>query len=202
MSIKLNLGSHNKRIGKEYINIDILDLPGVDVLCNISQTPWRFGYKNEPEKTGTVEENSVDEIYFEECLEHISFHRAVPVLKECYRVLKPSGKLYIQVPDAGQAMKYYVNGEICTCIPHKAFMKDPWMAFKANPDCPKCHGKGKIGPTRWLYTFLGQQKHEYDAHLNIFTKDILWRALKGAGFDMTKAKWNDHPYKLRVNAYK
>jgi len=180
--IKLNLGSHNKDIGKGYMNVDILDLPRVDILCDIRQIPWRFRYNNTAgHNTIPVDSDWADEIYFEECLEHISFHLTVPVLKECRRVLKPGGKMYIQVPDAGKAMEYYVNKEICLCVNHKAFMKDPWLAFKANPNCPKCKGKGKIAPTRWLYTFLGQQKHEYDAHLAIFTKDILWRALKGAG---------------------
>jgi len=194
---KINLGSHNKRIGKDYINVDALDLEQVDVLCDFSQTPWRFEYKNNPEKSGVVKENSIDEIYFEEALEHISFHRTIATLKECYRTLKIGGKLYIQVPDAGQAMEYYVRGEICDCVPHKAHMT---QGFKPNPSCPKCKGKGKIAPTRWLYTFLGQQKHEYDAHLNIFTKDILERDLRLAGFENIKFEY--HPYKLRVNCYK
>jgi len=212
--IKLNLGSHNKDISEEYINVDILDLPRVHLVGDISSTPWQFNVANK-EKCAILTSNrngldaqfrlkddEIDEIYFEECLEHISFHRTIAVLKECHRVLKRGGKMYIQVPDAGRAMEYYANGEICDCVPHKAHMKDPWMAFRAREDCPKCKGKGKIGPTRWLYTFLGQQKHEYDAHLNIFTKNILWRDLKGAGFDMNKAEWQDHPFKLRVNVYK
>ncbi len=212
MSVKLNLGSHSKIIGEDYINVDALELENVHLVGDLSSTPWQFNVKNEEKCAELIKnrnglsnafrlkDSEVDELYFEECLEHISFHRTVPTLIECYRVLKPDGKLYIQVPDAGRAMEYYTNGEICDCVPHKAHMKDPWLAFKAREDCSKCQCKGKIGPKRWLYTFLGQQKHEYDAHLAIFTKDILKRALKGAGFQ--KIEWEDHPFKLKVNAYK
>ena len=47
--IKLNLGSHNKKIGEEYINIDAMDLENVDLICNLEETPFAFKVKK-PDK--------------------------------------------------------------------------------------------------------------------------------------------------------
>jgi len=221
MSIKLNLGSHNKDIGDDWINIDGLDLPNVDGVCDLNNTPFSiflkddgFGHKNYNKFIDvlakltiskgetprgdkifiTIKEQSVDELQMVEVLEHISFRKTHSVLKECYRILKEGGKFHVQVPDCGKAMEYYVNGEICECVPHKA------KEYKSNSKCFICGGKGKIHPDRWLFSFLGAQKHKYDAHLNVFTKERLEKSLKDAGFK--NLEWTDDVNKLKVNCYK
>lgn len=183
--LKLNIGGGPKRI-EGFKNVDGLPWDGAtDILHNLINYPW------------PIEHNSVDEILSEEFLEHVSFKETVSVLSEMYRILKPNGKARIQVPDIGKCMHYWLNKEICACVPHKA--KD-WESFHADPNCFVCSGRGKINPNRWLYSFTGAQKHEYDIHRNVFTQDTLKKQLQHVGFK--DFKWIDNPYKLIVDAYK
>jgi predicted SAM-dependent methyltransferase len=82
---KLHLGCGSKHI-KNYINIDIRYLPGVDEVDNV-----RFlrKYKND----------SVDEIYASHVLEHFSRWEYKNVLKRWFDILKPGGTLRLAVPD-------------------------------------------------------------------------------------------------------
>jgi len=227
MSIKLNLGSNNKIIGDDWINVDGLDLPNVDLICDLNIVPFKFTSKNNikniffnkiydetkigyydgrnPQNNHTeidfkLNNNSVDEIQMVEVLEHISFHNTLKILQECYRILKPEGKLHIQVPDCGKAMEYYINKQICECVPHKSMKGDSSGIFKADDNCNACKGQAKINPKRWLYSFTGAQKHEFDIHRMIFTKEILEKILIDAGFNDFEFK--DDTYKLKINIYK
>lgn len=182
--LKLNLGSHNKRV-EGYKNVDALKLDNVDIVHDLTVFPYPF------------KDNSVDDIVMEEVLEHISFRKCHPVLSEIYRILKPKGKLFIQVPDCGKMMKYYAEDRICDCVPHKA---DSMEDFKPDDKCFKCGGRGRINPTRWFYSFTGAQKHEFDAHLNIFTKGTLGQQLEGIGFKNINFK--NHLFKLKVKCSK
>lgn len=165
--MKLNLGSG--KIKKEgYTNVDVQDWEGnTNIKHDLTSFPYPF------------EDESIEEIYTAEFLEHISFRNTKRFLDECWRILKYDGSLTIQVPDAGKAMQYYVNNEICQCVPHKPIeAKDA----KADPSCIKCGGKAKINPIRWLYTFTGAQKHKFDAHLNIFTRKSMEEFLENSFF--------------------
>lgn len=191
--IKFNVGSHNKRI-EGYVNIDALNLENVDYICDITQTPWNVLNKKVT-KYIDIHENLADEILMIEVLEHISFRKTDEVLKECYRVLKKGGKLIIQVPDCGEMMKAYCNGTISEIIPHKP---------KNNEQVEKIREKTGyvVHPNRWLFAFLGAQKHEFDAHLNIFTKERMEEYLENAGF--SEIKFLDDPinWKIKVLAIK
>jgi len=182
--LKYNFGSNKKNI-EGYINVDALEMEGVDVVQDLTKVPYAF-----------ARSNSVDEIKAEEFLEHVPFNKAYPMLKEWYRILKPGGILKIQVPDCGKAMEYYVKGQICECVPHKGVNG----RFEANKQCFTCGGNGKINPTRWLLSFTGAQKHPWDYHLNIFTKDRLENLLKSAGFN--DIGFEDDINKLKVTILK
>ena len=207
--MKINLGSHNKIIGN-YINIDGLDLENVDAVCDLNIIPFQLDIKNEDKFEGVdlsretdairIHDNTVDEIQMIEVLEHIGFKNTEKVLREIHRILKPGGFIHIQVPDCGKAMEYYANKQVCNCVPHKSHKGDSEGVFKAEPGCFQCGGKGVINPMRWLYSFTGAQKHKYDSHLAIFTKDLLERALEVVGFDNLEFK--DDIYKLKVTATK
>ena len=196
--MKLNLGSHSKIIKGDYLNVDALDLPNVDIVCRLDKTPWNFYYKHNDVNEFPLE-NTVDEIVMIEVLEHISWRESVNVLRECYRILKPGGKLHIQVPDIERMIFAYENKQICECVPHKP--KNVADA-KAKLDCPNCEGYGVVNPMRWKMAFLGAQKHEFDAHLNIFTPESLELDIENAGFDKIDFSSDDYGWKIKVNCFK
>lgn len=186
MPVRYNFGSGSKRV-KGFINVDVLDWYSyTDILWDLTKTPYEF--IKEP----------VDEIIAIELLEYISFRDIVNVLKEWYRILRLGGKLSIQVSDIGKMCEYYVKGQICDCVPHKATKMED---FRANPDCWTCRGKAKIHPARWVMAFTGNQKHfPHDLRKNVFTKEILESNLKKAGF--RKIEFKPNIYKLVVVAFK
>jgi predicted SAM-dependent methyltransferase len=55
------------------------------------------------------EDNSVDLIYSSHTLEHFWRHQIEDVLKEWYRVLKPSGVLRIAIPDFEKIVEVYLK---------------------------------------------------------------------------------------------
>jgi len=76
-SIKLNLGS-GARPEKGWVNVDIVDLPEVDVVHDLTKFPWPW------------EDNSVDEIKSEHLIEHFDGPTFMKFMDECYRILKPA----------------------------------------------------------------------------------------------------------------
>lgn len=82
---KLELGSGNRpREGYEHLDIDP-DCPDLQFCCSFDEIP--------------VSDNSFDEMISIHSIEHISWRKTAPTLKEWYRVLKPGGKLRIECPN-------------------------------------------------------------------------------------------------------
>lgn len=185
MEVKINLGSHNKRI-KGYKNVDGLNLHNVDVVHNLTNYPYPF------------DSNSVDEILMVEVLEHISWRETVNVLKECHRILKVGGKMHIQVPDCESMMIAKLTGGICAGVPHKP--TDDKQVLEHY--CDNCEGKGFVHPDRWLMAFCGAAKHEFDHHLNIFTPEILIDNLYNAGFEDIDLLEDKFKWKIKINVVK
>ena len=73
-----------------FVNIDILDLPEVDIVWDIEETPWPL-----PDECVTIATAS-------HIFEHINPHKGVfiKVMDEVWRVLKPGGQLAFVVPYA------------------------------------------------------------------------------------------------------
>lgn len=82
-------------ISRDFINIDYLWMPGVDICIDLVKS-------NLPIKSDTVQG-----IFTEHCLEHIPYERIPHVLKECHRILRPDGTLRIVVPDGGLYFELY-----------------------------------------------------------------------------------------------
>jgi len=163
---KLNLGS-NKKTMEGWINLDAQDLEGVDVIHDVTELPLPF------------DDESIDEIYSSEFLEHIDFKMTRAVLAECYRVMKKGATMTVSCPDIEKMCEYYVNKQICECVPQKAARMED---FKADPNCEKCGGKAIINPTRWRLAFTGAGKNKYDWHKNVIDYDYLWDILDDIGF--------------------
>ena len=86
--LKLNLGcGYDIRTG--YVNIDMCELPMVDLVYDLNKCRLPF------------ENNSVDEIYCSHAVEHL--HDPFLFVMDCHRVLKNGGRLIIKTPtfDAG-----------------------------------------------------------------------------------------------------
>jgi len=178
--IKLNLGSHNKRV-EGYKNVDIQPLENVDIVHDLTDFPYPF------------KQNSVDEILSQEFLEHISFRIVFKVLREWHRILKPGGKVFVQVPDI-EAMCRMIDLQ-CNCVPRKA---SNYADYKADPNCFECEGKALIHPERWKTAFTGAQKHKWDAHLNHFVPEELINLFYNVGFIDVKRKPNIYKIVLEV----
>jgi 2-polyprenyl-3-methyl-5-hydroxy-6-metoxy-1,4-benzoquinol methylase len=79
---KLNVGC-GRDIRKGYINMDVVKLPGVDIVHNINK---KFPYK----------EGYFDKIVARHVIEHVE--DMGKVMKELHRILRPGGKLFIETP--------------------------------------------------------------------------------------------------------
>ena len=105
--MKLHLGCGNRYI-PGFINIDVQDLDNVDVRADAVDLPY--------------EKNSIDLIYSCSMLEHfgknnnLNFFRHTSwkdVLVYWYELLKPTGELYMSVPDFESVCKEYLeNGDL------------------------------------------------------------------------------------------
>jgi len=82
--IILELGCGNSKTLSESIAIDLVDLNGVDIVCDLNN-----GFPFIPD-------NSIDEIHSSHFMEHVNDFGLL--MKEIYRILKPNGKNFIKVP--------------------------------------------------------------------------------------------------------
>jgi SAM-dependent methyltransferase len=90
MKNKLNIGCGND-IKEGFINLDITQLPGVDVVCDIENSLLPF------------ENNTFEYIMCIDVLEHVDYPK---VLKEIHRILKPDGIVEIRVPHFTSSNNY------------------------------------------------------------------------------------------------
>ena len=104
-SIKIQLGSGI--LYKEgYVNVDIDKSVKADVYHDLDVYPYPF------------KDNSASIIVAKHIIEHLSNQMAF--MQECYRILKPNGKLFIECPIGGTWASYHLN--------HKHNLT-PWSFF-------------------------------------------------------------------------
>lgn len=87
---QVNLGAGTD-IQPEWINVDMVDLPGIDIVHNLMHYPWPF------------DDNTVSHIRAIDVLEHMppyigEQHGVIKFIEECHRILQPGGELFIQTP--------------------------------------------------------------------------------------------------------
>lgn len=78
----LNIGSGNSTISEYVYNVDIFEYDNVDIICDISNLPFK--------------DNSIDVILNIAVLEHVP--NPQKVVDEIYRVLKPNAVIYTAFP--------------------------------------------------------------------------------------------------------
>lgn len=79
---KLNVGC-GKDIRKGWVNLDSVELPGVDIVHDIEKIPLPFN------------NNEFDIIHCQDIFEHVEY---IPVFRELHRILKKGGSILIRVP--------------------------------------------------------------------------------------------------------
>ena len=93
----INLGCGNNYIDN-FINVDFYGTKNIDYGLDL-----RFPFK--------IESYSIDGIFSEHTLEHLSHHEVENALSECYRILKTKGKIRIIVPDLSIFIKKYCSND-------------------------------------------------------------------------------------------
>ena len=92
--LKLNLGC-GEDTREEYYNIDIRDLPNVDIICDVKQLPFKSGI--------------VDEIIASDIYEHVSHRDSLNLLKHWRDLLREDGVLIIRSPCLDVIIQYLLN---------------------------------------------------------------------------------------------
>lgn len=85
--MKLYLGA-GKDCREGYTNVDIYPFPGVDVVADVT--------KGLPFK-----DNSVEEVFTQDFMEHLPQESKIPVINEIWRVLQDNGLMEHWIPNAG-----------------------------------------------------------------------------------------------------
>lgn len=84
-NLKIDLGCNRRKRGPEWFGIDVMDLPGVDLIhdCNLPIP---------------LPDNCADEIAAYDFLEHVRNDKRLHIMAEIWRLLKPGGILYSSTP--------------------------------------------------------------------------------------------------------
>jgi predicted SAM-dependent methyltransferase len=91
---KLQLGSRGNTL-KEWLNTDL----AVDENIGV--------YYLDVTKNFPIPDESFDYVYCEELIEHIEYQEGLHLLSECFRILKPGGKMRIGTPDLKSFIELY-----------------------------------------------------------------------------------------------
>jgi predicted SAM-dependent methyltransferase len=116
---KLQLGTSNSLI-QGWLNTDVLPTSREVVYLDATR---RFPLKD----------NTFDYVYSEHMIEHIEHQSALFMLRECFRVLKPVGKIRMSTPDLKVLVGLLSNEKTAS----HGFYVD-WMTRKFLPDAGYC----------------------------------------------------------------
>jgi predicted SAM-dependent methyltransferase len=148
--LRLNLGCGTLAM-PAWVNIDLVGLP-VDLAWNLSR-PLPFP------------DNSVDAIFHEHVLEHLSASDGYALLRECHRVLRSGGVMRVVLPDASLYIRSY-------CEPSHGFLNS-WRHINE----------------RGLPPLLGLQEEFYNfGHKTIYDFETLAFFCKAVGFAVIEAR--------------
>lgn len=145
----LNVGS-NAVVFPDWINIDKWPSPGVD-LVHDARTPFPF------------EDNSIDFIYSEHFIEHLTAEEGIFYFQECYRMLNPGGIVRTATFDIDELM------EICSS-------DEKWHEHRKNL---------YSGRFKELYriSFFNLAVYENGIHKCMYNRHEMVRLLKIVKFD-------------------
>jgi SAM-dependent methyltransferase len=129
-------------------------------------------------------DNSVGEIRAVDVLEHLSYMHTEAVLADWFRVLRPGGRIYIQVPDAEMIMHWFVDlpqllvERLPDYLPQTPLAGATWRLLGGHND-----GVYVKDDDHWMM----------NAHYALFSPVSLRLALETAGFEIESLVGNPHP---------
>ena len=133
----LSVGSGSTRY-KDTLNLDMCELHNVDIVADARKIPFENEY--------------FDGIIACHVVEHFRKNEHIPLLMEWRRVIKPSGKIYICVPNFLKCIKYYLEN------------------------------KRGLRYEYWEQTIFGLYRNEGDEHKSGITEQYLTELLFKTGF--------------------
>jgi len=159
--IKLDLGSGAKRGINGWTTIDI---KGADINWDLRRGIF-------------LPDNCVEYLYSSHLMEHIPYVQLIAFLKECRRVLKPTGKLSVCVPNARLYLESYMSGKL---FRDKSTWWQPAIVDTGS----------KIDQINYI-AYMGGQ------HNNMFDEESLVNTLLAAGFQSASLRGFDPDLDLR-----
>ena len=178
--VKMNIGCAWTMFHNGWINCDVLDQP------KDFAAQYRYRFEKVDARQGlTNPTETVDLIFACHMLEHLTYQEGLSFLKECRRVLKPTGGIRIIVPDAELLQKKARDGMMEGLpTPDGSFgeiRSSGLVDFgQLNEGCEKA----KTEQER-LWSLL------YEAHLSCYDWETLRSAMEEAGFQTHRAAFRE-----------
>jgi predicted SAM-dependent methyltransferase len=147
--LQIGAGENNK---PGWLNSDIEPLNGQIYLDATERFP--------------IPDSSINYVYSEHVIEHISYEQGLSMLKESYRILAPGGKVRVATPNLNKFLSLF-NEEKSPEMQTYMVDKIAWHEWPSTPD-PSCY-------------ILNQQLREW-GHRFVYTPRLLRASLEAAGF--------------------
>jgi predicted SAM-dependent methyltransferase len=161
----LELGGGENRHPAADCMVDVRPLDTVDFVVDLAEPPW------------PISADEWDCVYSAYVLEHVPFTKAKAFLEECFRILKPGGRLILLLPDAEAQFEW----------------------AKKNPD----GWDGKDFFTAASDLVFGAQTYASNFHAAFMTPDTIRGLLRAAGFvDVLTQPFNPRQTDMMVEAKK
>lgn len=141
-----------------------------------------------------LDDESVEELRAVDVLEHLSYWLTGEVVFEWARVLRPGGKLFVQVPDAVEIMHRFVASEMGGTIARARLLRGIPKELYPHPHTPLMGVTWRLlggqGDGRYV---RGDDDWRLNAHYALFSEDSLRDVLTSMGFAVDSIERNEHP---------
>ena len=127
------------------------------------------------------DDSSIDYIFHEHLIEHLDYHQGQFMLRECFRVIKPGGRLRIAAPD----FAYFVGLYQDDITPEQQFFLDEYIRFNSTLwSADLMHVNGNKAVFVVNHCFSAQWGHRF-----MYDFSTLSDAMRSVGFvDITQQK--------------
>jgi predicted SAM-dependent methyltransferase len=164
LKVELGSGKNPDPLYDLHLDIDVAQSP--DLVADALELPLRA--------------NTVTEMKVVDVLEHISYRDTKAALTEWHRVMVKGARIYIQVPEATEAIKRYMRGRIGTRsdLDPLPLVSLAWILMGGQYDQDYIQDKAS-----W----------RFNSHYALFDQGTLKWYLKEVGFEVESMQVNAHP---------